>query len=201
MNDTLIDAIWHCLKLGEGKTLAAIVAEAGEFLKQSLNRFRVETELLNLVAEGKLAKQGETFAAIAGKPLVQDKPITPPKPKAPRKSKRAASAEVAEPEPVGGEAVLDEASQVFIRENVLRLGSRYAAERFYQEDAPVDWFARRLAAKLYPEESPSKFCRKPKARRRAKPAAAPANPVAAAAPDTSANPPTPPESSDGFVNN
>lgn len=187
MNDTLIDAIWHCLKAGEAKTPAAIAAEAGEFLKTSQNKFRVETELLNLAAENKLSKTGDTFSAIPGKPLVKEKPIpTPkvkpaPKAKAPRKSKRAtASTEEAESESADPVADLDEPSKTFIRENVVRLGSRYAAERFYQDDSPVDWFARKLAAKIYPEEAPSKYCRKAKSKRYFRPATA--KPEASAAP-------------------
>ena len=101
MNLTLLDALWSSLKTGEAKTLAVITAEAGDLLKTPLNRFRVETELINLVGEKKLAKIGEAYGAIPGKPLVKEQPIVVPKPKAPRKVKagRKTEPETAESQP------------------------------------------------------------------------------------------------------
>ncbi len=199
MNMTLIEAIWQCLKGGEAKTLATLATEAGAILQQTLNKFRLETELLDLVAAQKLVKNGDTFAAIPGKPLVVEKPAPPPKVRAPRKTKAVKENAPAEPEPAGGEQVLDEANKAFIKENVLRLGSRYAAERFYQEDAAVDWYARRLAAKLYPEEGPSKYCRRPK-RRRIPPAAS-AVPAASVPPNNGGAVPEATAPDPGVVNN
>jgi len=173
MNLTLIDALWNSLKTGEAKTLAVITAEAGSFLKTPLNRFRVETELLNLVGEKKLAKIGEAFGAIPGKPLVKEQPVPVPKPKIPRKPKagRKAEPEASDPSQPDPAGELDDPSKEFIRNNVLNLGSRYAAERFYQEDCPVDRYAQQQAAKVFTEEGPSKYRRKRRTPR--KPPAAP----------------------------
>jgi hypothetical protein len=178
MNVTLIDALWNSLKTGEAKPLAALVAEAGGFLKTPVNKFRIETELLNLVGEKKLARIGEAYCAIPGKPLVKDQPVPPPRPSLPRKPKAVRKTERESPDPGQPDPALelDDPSKEYIRGNVLKLGSRYAAERFYQEDCPVDRYAQQQAAKLFAEQPPSKYRRRRKVPRK-RPAAP--NPVPA----------------------
>jgi hypothetical protein len=176
MNVTLIDALWNSLKTGEAKSLAALAAEAGDFLHAPVNKFRIETELLNLVREKKLARIGEAYGAIPGKPLVKEQPVPVPKLRVPRKAKAGRKIESEAPEPGQPDPAveLDDPSKEFIRGNVLKLGSRYAAERFYQEDCPVDRYAQQQAAKVFAEEPPSKYRRRRRIPRKRPAASSPA---------------------------
>jgi hypothetical protein len=128
MNHTLIDAIWHSLKSGEPMMLPALVAEISEFLKTPINKYRLETELLNLVAERKLEKTAEAFRAIPGKPLVIVLPTPPPRAKIAALVKREKILKVRPVSSDAGKSIpepaLEDSCRNYIRNKVLNLGNR-----------------------------------------------------------------------------